>query len=85
MGHSRQKIAEDLKDLQNERELLCMKMLEIARQNKSKDPFDIPNEPFKPDVAVDDMILAITKLMNRIKDELIYSTSLYVCNVTNLF
>ena len=100
-----QQMADELKGIQKERELLCMKRLEMARQNKSppwsvkdvtfvlnslkvgksKDPYDIPNELFKPDVAGDDLILAITKLMNRIKDELIYPKTLTVCNVTNLF
>ena len=100
-----QQMTEDLKDIQKERELLCMERLLIARQNKSppwsiedvtfvlknlkegksKDPYDIPNELFKPDVAGDDLILAITKLMNRIKNELTYPTPLTVCNVTNLY
>ena len=45
----------------------------------------MPNEIFKPDVAGSDLILAITKLMNRIKDELHFPEPINVCNVTNMF
>ena len=47
--------------------------------------YDLPNEIFKPEVAGDDLILAVTKLMNRIKNELSYSTLLELCSVTNLY
>ena len=45
----------------------------------------MPNEIFHPDVAGNDLILAITKLMNRIKDELLFPVPMNICNVTNLF
>ena len=44
----------------------------------------MPNEIFKEDVAGSDLILAITKLMNRIKKELLFPVPMNVCNVTNL-
>ena len=61
---------------------LVLKQLKIG---KSKDPYDMPNEIFKEDVAGSDLILAITKLMNRIKEELLFPVPMNVCNVTNLF
>jgi hypothetical protein len=45
----------------------------------------MPNELFHPNVAGDDLVLAITMLMNRIKKELIYPSPMEVSNVTNLF
>ena len=59
--------------------------LKCLKRGKSKDPYDLPNELFKPDVAGTNLILAITKLMNRIKSELIFPTPLNVANVTNLY
>ena len=59
-------------------------VLKSLKTGKSKDPYDIPNELLKPDVAGTDLILAITKLMNRIKTELKFPAPLNVCNVTNL-
>ena len=60
-------------------------VLKTLKTGKSKGPYDIPNELLKPDVAGDDLILAIKKLMNRIKTELNFPEPLNVCNVTNLF
>ena len=59
--------------------------LKCLKRGKSKDPYDIPNELFKPDVAGTNLISAITKLMNRVKSELIFPTHLNVANVTNLY
>ena len=45
----------------------------------------MPNEIFKPDVAGEDLIKAITILMNRIKNEFKYPNSLEKCDVTNIY
>ena len=60
-------------------------VLKQLKPGKSKDPYDFPNEIFRPDVAGEDLILALTKLLNRIKSELIFPNPMNVCNVTNLF
>ena len=60
-------------------------VLKALKPGKSKDPHDFPNELFMPDVAGDDLINAITKLVNRIKNELTIPELLNVANVTNLF
>ena len=60
-------------------------VLKSLKTGKAKDPFEIPNKIFKPDVAGTDLIIAITNLMNRIKDELHFPDPINVCNVTNLF
>ena len=60
-------------------------VLKQLKKGKSKDPYNLPNELFRPNVAGDDLILAITKLMNRIKSELIYPKPMNICNVTNLY
>ena len=43
------------------------KVLKNLKRNKSRDPLGYCNELFRPEVAVDDLKLAILKLMNRIK------------------
>ena len=45
----------------------------------------MPNKIFHQDVVGDALILAITKLMNRIKGELLFPVPMNVCNLTNLF
>ena len=60
-------------------------VLSSLKTGKSKDAYDLPNEIFKPEVAGEDLIIAITKLMNRIKNELSYPTLLELCSVTNLY
>ena len=55
------------------------------KRGKSKDPLGYPNELFKEEVAGGDLILAITKLMNRIKEEQIIPECLSVANVTNIY
>ena len=42
-------------------------VLKELKTGKSKDPYELPNELFKPSVAGEDLILAVVKLMNRIK------------------
>ena len=60
-------------------------VLSNLKTGKSKDPYDIPNELLRPDVAGEDLVIAITDLMNRIKNELSIPEMLNVCNVTNLY
>ena len=55
------------------------------KNGKSKDPYEYPNELFKEGVAGDDLILATTKLMNRIKEEQVFPECLKVANVTNIY
>ena len=55
-------------------------MLRNLKTGKSKDPYCLPNELFKPDVAGD-----VTMLINRIKNERIYPEPMELCNVTNLY
>ena len=60
-------------------------VLKSLKTGKSKDPYQLPNELFRPSVAGDDLILAVTKLMNRIKTELYFPSPMNICNVTNLY
>ena len=60
-------------------------VLKELKTGKSKDPYILPNELFRLNVAGGDLILAITKLMNRIKTELIFPKPMKVSNVTNLY
>ena len=60
-------------------------VMKNLKSGKSQDPYCLPNEIFKPNVAGEDLILAVTKLMNRIKSEIIFPTPMEMCNVTNLY
>ena len=52
----------------------------------SKDPYGHPNELFKPGVAGKDLVNAVTKLMNILKDNpQAYPSSMSICNVTNIY
>ena len=62
-----------------------MDVLKTLKTGKSKDPYEIPNELFKPDVAGTDLVVAITKLMNRIKNEMEFPSVMEKCNVTNIY
>ena len=43
------------------------------------------NEIFRPEVAGDDLQLAILKLMNKIKQEQIYPDCLEICNISSIW
>ena len=60
-------------------------VLKSLKTGKSKDCCDMPNEIFKPGVVGDDLVLAVTSLMNIIKYELNFQDPMNKCNVTNLF
>ena len=57
-------------------------VLKGLKTGKSQDPYEMPNEIFKPG---DDLIKALTILMNGIKNEFIFPSTLEKCNVTNLY
>ena len=46
-----------------------LNVLNALKKGKSKDPWDLPNEIYHPEVAGDDLIEAITLLMNKIKKQ----------------
>ena len=60
-------------------------VLSQLKKGKSKDACDLPNNILKPCVAGKDPTLAVTILMNIIKNLLFYPDLLQVCNVTNLY
>ena len=57
-------------------------VLNKLKNDKSKDKNGLANELFKREAAGSDLILAILKLMNRIKSEQIYPKSLELCNIS---
>ena len=60
-------------------------VLEKLKNEKSPDPFGFVNELFKPNVAGQDLKLAILKLVNRIKEEGRLPDILKYCNITSIF
>ena len=61
------------------------KVLKNLKKQKSRDPYGLANDIFLPDVAGDDLKLAILKLMNKIKDEQRYPKCLELCNISSIW
>ena len=61
------------------------RVLKYLKKKKSRDPLGFCNELFRPEVAGDDLKIAILKLMNRIKDEQIFPECLEICNVSSIW
>ena len=94
----------ELIQMQKDKEELCEKRIELAKQSKtepwdmkdlevvlkypkkekSHDPHDNANEIFHSNVAGSDMKVAILKLMNKIKDDLVYPEPMEDCNITSI-
>ena len=55
------------------------------KKQKSRDPYGLANDIFRPEVAGDDLKLALLKLMNRIKDEQRYPKCLELCNISSIW
>ena len=58
--------------------------LKQLHKDRSADPGGFINELFKEAVAGDDLLLAILKLMNKIKTTQKYPKNLKKCNITSL-
>ena len=61
------------------------KVLKQLKTNKSRDPLGLCNELFRPEVAGDDLKLAVLKLMNKIKDEQVYPDCMQLCNISSIW
>ena len=61
------------------------KVLAQLKKDKSRDPFGLANEIFKPETAGNDLKEAILKLMNRIKDEQKFPKMLEKCNISSIW
>ena len=66
-----------------------MKDLDVVLKNlkkqKSRDPYGLANELFLPEVAGNDLKLAILRLMNRIKEDQKYPRCLELCNISSIW
>ena len=66
-----------------------MKNLELVLDNlkkqKSRDPYGLANDLFRPEVAGNDLKLAVLKLINKIKDDQKYPKSLELCNISSIW
>ena len=61
------------------------KVLKFLKKNKSRDPLDFSNEIFKPNVAGEDLMLAILLMMNLIKNKQEFPEILRICNITSIY
>ena len=60
-------------------------VLKSLKPKMLKDPYGMPNELFLFTKAGEDLILAITTLMNKMKDKTEFPDCLRICNVTNAY
>ena len=60
-------------------------VLRQLKNNKSKDPIDMPNELFKPENAGKDLKEALLLLMNQIKKQQKVPNAIKYCNITSLY
>ena len=61
------------------------KVLKNLKNQKSRDPYGLANDIFRPEVAGDDLMGAILKLMNKIKEEQTYPRCLELCNISSIW
>ena len=98
-------INNNMKHIKDAKELLCKKLLHVARlkktpdwtmkdlnlvlkklkKQKSRDPYGLANDLFRPEVAGDDLVLALLKLMNKIKNDQKYPKCLELCNISSIW
>ena len=60
-------------------------VLKKLKKQKCRDPYGLANDLFRPEVAGDDLKLAIINLMNKIKEEQIYPECLEVCDISSIW
>ena len=60
-------------------------VLKNLQKQKSRDPYGLANDLFRPGVAGDDLKLAVLKMMNKIKDQQKYPACLELCNISSIW
>lgn len=82
--HARVKHAKKVKTPPwSKEDVICV--LKSLKPKISKDPYEMPNELFLFKNAGEALIFAITKLINKMKDQTEFPECLRICNVTNAF
>ena len=61
-----------------------MFVLKNLKTGVSRDPLGLVNEIFNPKIASEEIVLAIMKLMNRIKSDQVFPDCFEPCNITRL-
>ena len=60
-------------------------VLKSLKKQKSRDPYGLANDLFRPEVAGDDLKLALLKLVNKIKKDQKYPKCLELCNISSIW
>ena len=60
-------------------------VLRELKNNKFRDPLQLPNELFKPENAGSDLKQAVLKMSNEIKKQQVFPEVLGFCNITSLY
>ena len=60
-------------------------ILKNLKKQKSRDPYGLERDLFSPEVAANDLKLALLKLMNKIKDDQKYPKCLELCNISSIW
>ena len=61
------------------------KVLGYLKKNKSRDPLGYVNELFRPEVAGEDLKVAILKLMNKIKSDQAFPEAMELCDISSIY
>ena len=61
------------------------KVLKSLKKQKSRDPYGLANDLFRPEVAGDDLKLALLRLMNNIKNHQTFPKCLELCNISSIW
>ena len=61
------------------------KVVKKLKNNRARDPHDLVNEVFKPQIMGQDMKLALLHLLNQIKRDQVIPEKLLQANITSLY
>jgi hypothetical protein len=62
-----------------------LKVLKGLKKGKARDPLNLVNEIFRPEVAGSDMLLALLKIVNAVREQQEYPTKLKYADITSVY
>ena len=62
-----------------------MKVLKSLKKGKARDPLNLVNEIFRPEVAGSDLLLALLKIVNAVREQQEYPTKLKYADITSIY
>ena len=62
-----------------------MRVLKSLKKGKARDPLNLVNEIFRPEVAGSDLLLALLKIVNMVKKQQMFPTKLRFADITSVY